>query len=190
MKAPRFLIIAIAALSICCVKTDKPNQKPSATPAASRSAETAPTPKAGGFDAALGAYRDKDLDKAETGFKEVVASEPKNADAHFYLGKIRVDRKDDEGSVAHFREAAKLDPKSVEKLMALGDAYFATKRFDTAIVEYGKIPGFEPNNADAVFKMGRTYVALGNKIAAGQQLRKLETLDKSLAEKLKAEIGK
>jgi tetratricopeptide (TPR) repeat protein len=194
IKSLRIAVIAATLAAASCFKADspptsKPRPASSASPTASSTGTPVAEPKSGGYDQALLDFRSKNLDKAEAGFKEVVAAEPKNADAHFYLGKIRAERRDHEGSVRHLREAVKLDPDSVEKLMALGDAYFELKKFDTAIVEYGKVPGFEPNNAQAYYKLGRTYVALGNEIAARQQLRKLEPLDKALGAKLAQEIG-
>jgi len=61
--------------------------------------------------------------------------------------------------------------------------------FDRAIVQYGKVIGFEPNNAEAYYGLGLTYIGLNNKIAAGQQVRKLEPLNKELAKKLADQIG-
>ena len=193
MKTIRMILISIALVSFAsCFKADTPTSKPKPTPAAERSAQSSPTPateKAANFDQAVSDFNAKNFDKAEAGFKDVIAANPKNADAHLYLGRIKTERKDFQAALPYLQEASKLDYKSTEKLMLLGDAYFELKRYDTAIVEYGKISGFEPNNAQATYKMGRTYVGLGNKIAARQQLKKLEPLDKSLAEKLKKEIG-
>ena len=45
-----------------------------------------------------------------------------------------------------------------------------------------------PNNANAYYALGLTYVGLNNSIAASQQLKKLEPLNKSLADKLSKEI--
>ncbi len=191
-KIQSLILTGAAVLAASCFdvgKKDLPRPRPESSPIAAASASPATEKKTVSFDDALAAYKSKDLDRAEAGFKEVAASEPKNADAHFYLGKIRSDRNDAAGSIEHFREASRLDPKSVEKLMALGDAYFAVRQFDVAIVHYGKIPGFEPENADAYYKMGRTYIALGNKIAVRQQIRKLEQVNKSLADKLSKELG-
>jgi predicted Zn-dependent protease len=191
-KMKSLILTGAAVLASSCfdaAKKEPPRQRPEASPITAASASPTPEKRIATFDDALAAYKSKDLDRAEAGFKELAAAEPKNADAHFYLGKIRTDRNDAAGSIGHFREASRLDPKSVEKLMALGDAYFAVKQFDVAIVHYGKVPGFEPENADAYYKMGRTYIALGNKIAVRQQIRKLEQVNKAMADKLSKELG-
>jgi tetratricopeptide (TPR) repeat protein len=163
------------------------------TPNAEKSVQTSPsaptsTSKSGSFEQALSDYKSKNYDKAETGFKEVVQSDPKNADAHYYLGNIYYDRKQYETSLPYFEQAAKLDFKSTDKIMAWGENQRALKQFDRAIVQYQKVIGFDPNNANAYYGLGLTYIGLNNKIGARQQLQKLEPLNKALAEKLSKEI--
>lgn len=164
------------------------------TPVAEKSASPVPTAqnspaKSGAnYEQALSDYNAKNFEKAEAGFKEVVAADPKNANAHYYLGNIIYNRKDYENSLPHFDQAAKIDYKSVEKLMALGENQRALKQFDRAIVQYQKVIGFEPDNANAYYGMGLTYIGLNNKIGARQQLQKLEPLNKLLAGKLSKEI--
>ena len=74
--------------------------------------------------------------------------------------------------------------------MALGENQRTLKQFDRAIVQYQKVIGFDPNNANAYYALGLNYIGLNNKIAARQQLQKLEPLNKSLADKLSKEIDK
>ncbi|MEP6903006.1 MAG: tetratricopeptide repeat protein [Actinomycetota bacterium] len=157
------------------------------TPTAEKSAQNSPA-KSGNYEQALKDYNSKNFANAETGFKEVLQAEPNNANAHYYLGNIYYDRKDYETSLPHFEQAAKIDFKSVDKLMALGENQRALKKFDYAIVQYQKVIGFEPNNANAYYALGLTYIGLNNKIAARQQLQKLEPLNKALADKLSKEI--
>jgi tetratricopeptide (TPR) repeat protein len=166
---------------------------PSVAPVADKSVQSSPSAasspaKSGNYDQALSDYNAKNFEKAEAGFKEVISSEPNHADAHYYLGNIYYNRKDYETSLPHFEQAAKIDYKSVDKLMAWGENQRALKQFDRAIVQFQKVIGFEPNNANAYYALGLTYIGLNNKIAARQQLQKLEPLNKSLAEKLSKEI--
>ncbi|HVE58241.1 MAG TPA: tetratricopeptide repeat protein [Pyrinomonadaceae bacterium] len=151
------------------------------------SVQTSPA-KSGNYEQALNDYNAKNFDKAETGFKDVLASDPKNADAHYYLGNIYYNRKDYETSLPHFEQAAKIDFKSVEKIMAWGENQRTLKQFDRAIVQFQKVIGFDPNNANAYYALGLTYIGLNNKIGARQQLQKLEPLNKPLADKLSKEI--
>jgi tetratricopeptide (TPR) repeat protein len=164
-----------------------PAQTPERSASPSPSASVSPV-KSGNYEQALNDYNSKNFDRAETGFKEVIGSDPKHADAHYYLGTIYYNKKDYETSLPHFEEAAKIEFKSVEKLMALGENQRALKQFDRAIVQYQKVIGFAPANANAYYALGLTYIGLNNKIAARQQLQKLEPLNKALAEKLSKEI--
>lgn len=192
-----FLLIAAIIFSISCFKptevnTSRTTSTPTqTTPTTDKNMPTtsSPTSSKSNFEQALSDYKAKNYDKAESGFKDVITENPKNADAHFYLGKINVERKDYQASLPYFQEAVKLDEKP-DKLMAFGDAYFELKKYDTAIVQYLKVSNYEPNNANAYYKMGLTYVGLNNSIAARQQLRKLEPLNKDLADKLRKEIDK
>jgi tetratricopeptide (TPR) repeat protein len=166
--------------------TTTPSADKSASP--SPSAQNSPAKSSGNYQQALNDYNSKNYEKAEAGFKEVIQSEPNNADAHYYLGNIYYNRKDYQTSLPHFEQAAKVDYKSVEKLMAWGENQRALKQFDRAIVQFQKVIGFDPNNANAYYALGLTYIGLNNKIGARQQLQKLEPLNKSLADKLSKEI--
>lgn len=187
-------LLALFIVSACFKTPTSTNSRGSTTPdktttpTGDKSPQTSPSTKSGNYEQALNDYNSKNFDKAETGFKEVLQTEPNNANAHFYLGNIYYSRKDYQTSLPHFEQAAKIDFKSTEKLMALGDNQRELKQYDRAIVQYGKVTNFEPNNAKAYYAAGVTYIGLNNKIAARQQLQKLQSLDKSLADKLSKEI--
>jgi tetratricopeptide (TPR) repeat protein len=170
--------------------TTDPTSRPTAEKTISSTPST-PAPPAktgGGFEQALNDYNAKNLDRAETGFKEILEAEPNNAEAHYYLGNIYYRRQQFETALPHFERAAKTDGKAVDKLMALGETQRALKQFDRAIVQYQKVIGFDPNNANAYYGLGLTYIGLNNKIGARQQLQKLEPLNKNLANNLQKEI--
>ena len=196
-KLQNIALICLCLILPSCYKSPSANttrtsrtpeqSSPTADKSVQPTTQTSPT-KSGNYQQALNDYNSKNFDKAEAGFKEVLIAEPNNADAHFYLGNIYYNRKDYESSLPHFEKAAKIDYKSVEKLMALGDNQRILGKFDVAIVQYYKVTGFDPNNANAYYGAGMTYIGLNNKIAARQQLQKLEPLNKDLAAKLSKEI--
>jgi tetratricopeptide (TPR) repeat protein len=135
-------------------------------------------------------YKELKKDNEAIGaLKEAVRIKPDHADANFALGNIYYGQKNYETSLPYFEQAAKTNFKSVEILIALAENQRVLKQFDKAIVQYGKVIGFEPNNANAYYGMGLTYLGLNNKIAARQQLQKLQPLDKDLAKKLADQIG-
>ena len=196
------LFLLFLSLTVSCYKppsanTSKISTPPQSSPITSQTLENKPQSsvspqnspiKANLFQQALKDYNSKNFEQAEKGFNQVIQTESNNADAHYYLGNIIYNRQEFLNSLPHFEQAAKIDFKSVEKLMALGENQRALKMFDRAIVQYQKASGFEPDNANAYYGMGLTYIGLNNKIAARQQLQKLEPLNKSLGEKLKKEI--
>ncbi len=122
--------------------------------------------------------------------KKAVESKPDDAEANFKLAKIYSDRKDYQAALPYFEKASKIKFTSVEYLMALGDNYRQLKKCDYAVVPYGKVMGFDDKNTGAYYGMGLCYIELKNRIAAGQQVRNLEKLDKNLAKKLEDQIPK
>jgi len=128
-------------------------------------------------------------DDAVKAYKAAIAIKPEHADANFGAGSIYYRKKSYDAALPYLDQAAKTDYKSPKTLMALADDQRMLKMFDRAIVQYGKVIGFEPNNAEAYYGLGLTYIGLNNKIAAGQQVRKLEPLNKELAKKLADQIG-
>jgi tetratricopeptide (TPR) repeat protein len=128
-------------------------------------------------------------DDAVGSFKEAVRLKPDHADANFELGNIYFVRKNYGSSLPYFEQAAKVKYTSPEMLMALAENQRLLKQYDRAIVQYGKVIGFEPNNAYAYYGLGLTYIGLNNRIAAQQQVRKLESLNKELAKKLAEQLG-
>jgi len=129
------------------------------------------------------------LADAENAFMQAIERKPDYAEAHFELGKLYYDKKEYERSLPHLKDANKFNNKWPDALVLLGDNYRALKQFEYAAVPYGKAIGFDEKRADAYFGLGMTYVGLGNKIAARQQIRKLEPLDEKLADELKKMIG-
>jgi tetratricopeptide (TPR) repeat protein len=128
-------------------------------------------------------------DDAAVAFREALALKADHPEANFHLGNIYFEQKNFQASLPLYEQAVKSKNNSAEYLMALGDNQLQLKQYDRAIVQYGRVVGFEPNNAKAYYNLGLTYVGLNNKIAARQQVRKLESLDKDLAKKLSNAIG-
>lgn len=128
--------------------------------------------------------------EAAPAFKQAIESKPDFAEAHYELGKIYFDQKDYQRSLPYLKNANKYNTKWPDALVLLGDNYRMLNQLNYAAVPYGKAIGFDENRADAYFGLGMTYVGIGNKVAARQQLRKLEPLNAKLAEQLRDSIDK
>lgn len=132
----------------------------------------------------------KKTDEAVNAYKKAIEIKPDYAEANYELGKIYLDKKDYSTSLPYIEKAAKVKFTSVEYLLALGDNYRELKKCDYAVVPYGKVMGFDDKNTAAYYGMGLCYIELKNRIAAAQQVRNLESLDKNLAKKLSDQIPK
>ena len=123
-------------------------------------------------------------------YQKAVEIKPDYAEANYELGKIYFDKKEFENALPYLQKAAKIKTSSTEYLMTLGDNYRALKKCDYAVVPYGTVTRLDEKNAAAIYGMGLCYIELKNGIAAGQQVRNLEKLDKNLAKKLSDQISK
>jgi hopanoid biosynthesis associated radical SAM protein HpnJ len=75
------------------------------------------------FAAAKGLYDAKKPAEARRAFEALLATEPSNADVHYYLGRLALMRDDREAAVRELETAVSLAPGSARDHQALGDAY-------------------------------------------------------------------
>jgi tetratricopeptide (TPR) repeat protein/Tol biopolymer transport system component len=91
---------------------------------------------------------------------------PKNADAHFYLGLALFGRKQHDEAIKHLSEAARLKPTSSEIRTHLGAVYIAKGMLDEAIDHLHRALQMDPNNSEAYFNLGVATSLRGDKLAA------------------------
>jgi len=127
---------------------------------------------------------------AISAYQKAIEIKPDYAEANFELGNIHYNKKEYEKSLPFLEKASKLKYTSPEYLVALGDNYRTLNRCNYAVVPYGKASGFDDKNTGALHGMGLCYIELKNRIAAAQQVRNLEQIDKNLAKKLFDKIPK
>jgi tetratricopeptide (TPR) repeat protein len=75
------------------------------------------------FDDAVALFQAKHYPDARAAFEKLTASEPKNAAAHYYLGRIALVRDDADDAITELECAAAGDPKNSEYYFWLGSAY-------------------------------------------------------------------
>lgn len=68
--------------------------------------------------------------------KEAVKRDPKNAEAHHYLGLILMNLSEYDQAIEHLREAVKIDPHFTDAHNVLGVLYRETKQYDKALKEF------------------------------------------------------
>jgi len=74
-------------------------------------------------ETAISLFREKKYPEATVAFQKIVASEPQNAEAHFYLGVLSEKEHDIDQAILHLEQATQLAPDRSEYFTELGGAY-------------------------------------------------------------------
>lgn len=138
------LVFALAACGGGATPKPVDSPDPSLAPPASTGAGGTPT--AGGTDGAAATSTSDDVTKgtaavkagdwngAKAAFEAAIKKNPKQADAHYYLGLV-MDKTGDRGAAEkHYKEALTLSPDLQEAAENLTAIYVETQKFDDAIV--------------------------------------------------------
>ncbi len=129
-------------------------------------------------------YRAKRFPEARGVYEKIVAAEPNNAEAHFYLGDLAGKRGDNDESVKQFEQAVALEPKNANYLVELGGAYGQSAEKASIFSKFGlakkclacleKAVELEPDNLVARQAAFSYYRAAPSIVGGG--------IDKALAE--------
>jgi tetratricopeptide (TPR) repeat protein len=105
--------------------------------------------------------------EARRAFEALEASDPSNADVHYYLGQLAMGRDEPETAVRELEAAESIEPGSARVHLALGDAYgySATKagvlaKFGLAkkcLAEFQRASELEPGNMDVHSRLLEFY---------------------------------
>jgi tetratricopeptide (TPR) repeat protein len=90
-------------------------------------------------------------------FGRVLALDPDNMDAHFYLGWIYKMQGETDAGIAEFRKAIAIQPNHGGAYNHLGDLYLAKGMLDEARAAYKQGLTFGPAAANAHYKLGIAY---------------------------------
>jgi Flp pilus assembly protein TadD len=77
------------------------------------------------YDVGVAAIEENEFARAVENLRLVVADEPKNADAHAWLGFAYAKLGQQDLALRHLRDAVRLDPRHVRAHRDLGEAYLA-----------------------------------------------------------------
>jgi superkiller protein 3 len=104
-------------------------------------------------------------EKAEQCYKQIIMSDPDNADAYMKLAKLchKIDRRDE--ATKYMGKAIELVPNDADAdvYYRMGDECFIQRNFSQAIWCYEKTMAIDPNNAELYYKMGNVYGDLKKK---------------------------
>ncbi len=111
-------------------------------------------------------------------------SEPKNAEAWFYLGYVYEYLKRDNDAIEAYRQVIRIEPENAKAWISLGNAYAQLDRYNDAIEACSQAIRINPENADAWCNLGIAYFLSDNRAAALDAVQKLRRLDPERADKL------
>lgn len=119
------------------------------------------------FAAARALFEAKRPVEARGAFEALAAAEPRNADAHYYLGRLALLRDDADAAVRELCTAESLAPDSARIHQALGDAYGYSamraglvSRFSLALKclgEFQRAEALEPDNLETRARLLEYY---------------------------------
>lgn len=129
----------------------------------------------GTINQAIGLLNQGRLGEAEAAGRVLLAAEPRNFDALYLLGSIKLQRQDPVEARALFERALALKPDAVPVLSALAFVLFTLNLFDDALAAADRALAIDPNNAEAL-------VTRGNALQRAERLEDaLASYDKALA---------
>jgi tetratricopeptide (TPR) repeat protein len=89
--------------------------------------------------------------QAEDLLKKAAELDPKNAEAHFFLGKVYTSAKDYPKAIRAYDEAIGLDPYFTDGFFNLGLLYYATKAYARAEQMFGRVVELKPIYLDEAY---------------------------------------
>ena len=102
-----------------------------------------------------------DWPAAEQGFRQALAIDPDNVDAHYFYGFLLMGLGRFAESISHFERAAQVDPLSSAIQSGFGRALYRAYRFDEAITHLNRAIDLEPRNDSAYERLAAVYEEMG-----------------------------
>jgi tetratricopeptide (TPR) repeat protein len=107
------------------------------------------------------------LPEAERAFEALLAADPANAEAHYYVGQLALDRGDTDTAVRELERSVDLAPDSARGHLALGDAYGrsaekawivnALRLARKCLAEYRRAAALDPASVDVHERLFEYY---------------------------------
>ena len=98
---------------------------------------------------------------AKEAFEAVLACDPRNFEAHYFLGLIAFDRNDDAVAVDHLRQALAQSPDLADAHTRLGSLLGQANRTQEARWHFQKAAALLPGDASAQFNLGEVNRRMG-----------------------------
>ena len=125
---------------------------------------------------AVARYNERDIDAAMTILKEVVADDPQNDGAWYYLGQCAIAKNDPESAEQAYRMASEIDPSNFWYRYRLARLYSLTSRPELTVDMYEKLLEDFPKKSDLYFDLVELYGAQQEYDKALETLKDIETV--------------
>ena len=121
-------------------------------------------------------YNERDIDAAMTILKEVVADDPQNDGAWYYLGQCAIAKNDIEAAEQCYRMASEIDPSNFWYRYRLARLYALTSRPELTTDMYEKLLEDFPKKSDLYFDLVELYGSQQEYEKALDTLKEIETV--------------
>jgi superkiller protein 3 len=111
-------------------------------------------------------------DQAARVARQVIAANPRNGEAHLFLGSILAEDGSNLEALTQLKEAVRLLPRSAEAHNALGDVLFQMGDTKTARTEFERTVALDPGFSDAHARLGLILLQEGDSKNAAAHLDK------------------
>jgi len=131
---------------------------------------------------AVALHQAGDLRSAETIYQEILAAEPRNADALHLVGVIALHRRRFQEAADWLEQAIAVDPRQALYFSNLGTAYRSLGRLDEAMDAFRRAIHLDPNLAGAHYNLALAFEAVGELERAAVELNQTLALAPGVAD--------
>ena len=133
------------------------------------------------LEIALQHHQSGNLQQAEAMYRQVLAQQPRNADALHLLGVLAHQVKQSEIAIEYINQAIQIDPRNPNFYNSLGEANRALGNLDRSISSYKQAIQIQPRYVEAHCNLGIALQAQGETEAAIQSYRQALQIQPQIA---------
>jgi len=104
-------------------------------------------------------HNNRQLDKAETLYREILGIEPGNIDVLYNLGIVCQDQQRLDEAVFYYQEALKINPALADAYFNIGTIHYSQGQYDAAINNFQGALELDPDSADIHNNLGSAFQA-------------------------------